>query len=707
MANMASNYEFTQNRELSWLRFNERVLEEASDHQNPLLERLKFISIFSSNLDEFFMIRVGSLFDMLSINENAQDNKSGMTAKQQLKKIYKAVTPLYQKRDELFHEVDKQLRLRGISCLSMDELENKELKAIKKYYQEELFPILSPQIVDSHHPFPHLPSKVLYIGALLKNNNSTLIALIPVPSSVPDILFPSKNDFRYLPVEHLIEDYAQDIFKMYEVLEKTCFCVTRNADISNEEAMDMDMYVDFRKKMKKLLSVRKRLAVVRLEISSPISDEFQKILCDRFSITSEQVFLSQSPINLRYAFSLENRLPEDVAQALTYPFFQPKLYKNINHNNSILAQVSQRDVLLSYPFESMDTFLQLIKEAAFDKTVLSIRITIYRLSSRAKLVDYLCDAAENGKDVTVLIELRARFDEQNNIDWSEKLESAGCKIIYGIPDYKVHSKICLITRKEKGQLNYITQIGTGNYNEKTAELYTDLCLITSNENFAEDAAHFFNNMALGNIHGEYSHLLVAPHSFKDRILQLIQSESDKGSLGKIIMKMNSITDIDIINKLSEASQNGVRIELIVRGICCILPGVPPYTENIHIISVVGRFLEHSRIFCFGEGDYETIYISSADFMTRNMVRRVEVACPVLDVRAKDKIHHILDILRQDNTKARILTPEGIYEKKESESMDINAQELLIHYEEEPIELEDQRPKTWDKFKETILGFFKQ
>jgi polyphosphate kinase len=681
MADTAYPLSFTQNRELSWLKFNRRVLCEARDETVPLLERLKFAAIFTSNLDEFFMIRVGSLHDLASIGDSPVDSKSGMTPSEQLAKIYQAVAPLYAEREEVFAEIERRLRVHGIYSLSMAELEPAEKKYVKNYYKTTIAPILSPQIVDGHHPFPHIQNKVIHVGARLKYKNREVFGMIPVPAALPEVLFLPGADLRYVHIDDIIAEYAPSVFNTYVILEQTKFCVTRNADISADDRADdetFDLDEDFRKKMKKLLIQRKRLAVVRLELSQALSPAFQQYLCEKLVITPEQIFVSALPMRMGYVYGLPAKLSAASRRILTYREFSPQPCPQLSPGERIMRQIGKKDVLLSYPYESMEPFLQLVREASSDPSVISIKITIYRLASKAKLVEYLCAAAENGKDVTVLIELRARFDEQNNIDWSERLEEAGCKLIYGFSGYKVHSKICLITRREKdGSIKYLTQVGTGNYNEKTAELYTDLALMTASPKLGADANEYFKNMAIGNLEGEYDYLLVAPVRLKSRILELIDEQIALGSSGRITLKMNSITDIEIIKKLSEASCAGVRIEMIVRGICCILPGVEGKTENITITSIVGRFLEHSRIFCFGSGAQEKMYISSADMMTRNTERRVEIACPIYDDGVKAKIHHILDTISRDNTKARVLLPNGNYVAKPQEQTPLSCQEQLM------------------------------
>lgn len=671
---------YTQNRELSWLAFNERVLAEAADESVPLLERLKFASIFTSNLDEFFMIRVGSLFDLMGVEPDRRDSRSGMTPEEQLHAIYDAVRPLYREREAVCLGLERLLRRYDICRLEWKELSGSEKKYCQRYFHSEVEPIISPQIVDTHHPFPHLKNNVLHIGAWVKYRSRDVFGVIPMPEALPGVLFlPCDEGLRYIHMEELLLHHAGDIFANYDVRAKCVFRVTRNADINPEdEAFDMDENDDFRKKMRKALRQRTRLAPVRLELSERISGDFLEYLKKRLPVTDEQVFFTSAPLRLDYAFSLAGKLADpELRRALTYPEFKPCRNAQIRTGESMIRQISRSDKLLSFPFESMSPFLTLLKEASEDPDVISIKITIYRLARKAKLVEYLCAAAENGKDVTVFIELRARFDEQNNIDWSERLEDAGCNVFYGFESYKIHSKICLITRRERGEIRYITQVGTGNYNEKTAEQYTDVSLLTANRDIGQDAVEFFKNMSIGELDGEYRHLLVSPYSLKREVLRLMDGEIAKGSAGRMRFKINSLTDMDIIERLRKASRAGVRIDMVVRGICCILPGIPGETENIHIVSIVGRFLEHSRIYCFGEGEDERMYISSADFMTRNTQRRVETACPIYDSAVRAKLNGIMDLCLMDNVKARELHADGSYSPVHGGEERFDAQQLQM------------------------------
>ncbi len=665
---------YTQNRELSWLRFNERVLLEALDEQVPLLERLKFVSIFTSNLDEFFMIRVGSLWDLSLVKGCAPDNKTGLSPKEQLEAIFAAVQPLIAEKDDICRQLQQLLSSYGICRLFPGDLDKADQKYLRQYFQNEVDPILSPQIIDGHHPFPHLANKVLHIGALLQNKGKVVFGVIPMPASLPEVLFLPGTEVRYVRTEDLILSHAERIFKPYTVTEKVIFCITRNADITPAEE---GFEEDFRTQMKKLLRQRTKLAPVRLELSNQISNRFIQYFCEKLQLGKKQLYITSSPMQMHDVFSLQDHLPPALRQELTYPPFQPQPPAGVLPKESLLRQVMKRDVLLSYPYETMEPFLQMLREAASDPAVLSIKITIYRLARQAKLVEYLCAAAENGKDVTVMIELRARFDEQNNIDWSQRLEEAGCRILYGFDAYKVHSKICLITRRERSGIAYITQVGTGNYNEKTAKQYTDLSYITSNREIGLDAGTFFKDLAIGNLEGTYHRLLVAPNSMKTRITALIDREIAKGPKGYMFLKLNAITDLDLIQKLREASQAGVQVEMIVRGICCILPQVEGETENIRVTSIVGRYLEHARIYCFGRDAEELMFLSSADFMTRNMDHRVEVGCPIDSPQVRQKIHRIIELQRMDNTKARRMRSDGTYRRVTTGKLPISAQDALM------------------------------
>ena len=693
---------YTQNRELSWLKFNQRVLEEAKDSSVPLLERMKFVSIFTSNLDEFFMIRVGSLYDMSLTDNSTIDSRSGMNPKEQLDAIFAAVAPLYKERDKTYSEIKKLLNPYGVCGLSIKELEPQEKKYVKKYFKDQILPILSPQIVDANHPFPHLLNKELYVIASLKQNGTSMIGIVPVPQFVSDILYLPGHDIRYIRMEKVIMEYLDVVFDKYEVSNKNYICVTRNADVSpDDEALEIND--DFRLLMQETLHKRRRMAVVRMETAEPLDKELEKYFCDKFKITPAQSYRTKMPMKLDYIFSIMDKVPASLKRSLIDEPFTPQPSRYLT-DGKVIPQVKKKDILLSYPYESMDPFLRMIKEAAYDPTVLTIRITIYRLAKKARLVEYLCAAAENGKEVTVLIELRARFDEQNNIDWSERLEEAGCRVIYGFEGYKVHSKICLITYRNRNNIEYITQVGTGNYNEKTATMYTDVSLITADKGIGEDAAVFFKNMSIGNLNGSYQHIIVSPTSLKPKVLSLMDEEIKKGTNGRIIMKMNSVTDVDFIQKVSEASNAGVKVDLIVRGICCILPGVKGYTENLRVTSIVGRYLEHPRIFLFGTGADQKIYIGSADMMTRNTEKRVEVACPVYDETIRKQLTHMLKIMLADNVKARELKSDGKYYMKEKGTSKVNSQEYFMR---EAITVRHPEGRTKQSFVDKIRKIFRR
>lgn len=682
VANKHPDISYTQSRELSWLRFNQRVLEEATDISVPLLERFKFISIFSSNLDEFFMVRVGSLFDLSVIDPDSIDNKTLLTPSEQLENVLGHIPALMELRDKIYRDVSSELRFLGICDVMPEELSAEEEQYLNGYYNENIAPLLSPQIIDPRHPFPHLTNKILYIAALLRNEKgASALGIIPVPPALPPIIQLPDFPARFIRTENLLLMHTKEIFNIYSLESSGIVSVTRNADISlDEEKFDDDSDEDYRTRMSYLLKKRNRLAPVRLEIQGDLSEALLDTLCKRLVINNNQVFKSICPINMTYVFGLESLLSPVARSQMTYAPVTPRYPECLDPDRSVIPQILQRDVLLFYPFEQMTPFLKLLKEAANDPQVVSIKITVYRLASGSQIAHQLCIASENGKDVTVLMELRARFDEANNIAWAERLEEAGCRIIYGPEGYKCHSKICLITRRDHNRVSTITQIGTGNYNEKTATMYTDFCLLTSNEALGKDATLFFQNMLIANLNGEYRQLLVAPYGLKKAIFKRIDEEIAKGSDGRIIIKANSMTERDVIDKLSEASCAGVRVSLILRGICCMRPGIAGKTENIEVISIVGRFLEHSRIYCFGAGEQAKIYISSADLMTRNISRRVEIACPIFDAQVRQQIQSILDMLLRDNVKARLLQPDGEYRKKPmNETNRIDSQAFFLSH----------------------------
>jgi len=657
---------YMQNRELSWLKFNERVLLEANRTDMPLLERFKFISIFTSNLDEFFMIRVGSLADSVILDNMLNDNKTGMSAKEQLDEIYKALPPLYELVGNAFTSVTQGLLQHGIEFVKMENLSGGELKTLKNHFVHNVLPFLSPSIIDTKHPFPHIHNMQIHIAVTLEKKKGTTFGLIAVPSELDRLIVLEGKGRRFVLLEELILHFADLAFGTYTVLERCIMAVTRNADVGTDEEQ-LDEGIDFRQHMKALLKKRQRLAPVRLELTSLISKEMLEFLCTRLYLEPPQVFFSEAPLDLSFSFSWGWLFDKETLNRLVWPVHVPANPVPPSARGDMIKLVSNKDLLLSFPYESILPFLSLIRQAADDPSVLSIKITVYRLDAQSKLAEYLIQAAENGKEVIVLMELRARFDESNNIEWASRFEEAGCRVIYGLVGYKCHSKLCLITRKKSGKLQYITQVGTGNFNEKTAKLYTDLSLITANQEVGHDAAAFFSNMLIGNLEGEYAHLWVAPNGFKSNILASIERERQKalsGQTGKILIKCNSLTDREIIEKLVQAGADGVDISMNVRGICCLVPDLAGVTDNIHIFSIVGKFLEHTRIFCFGESVDANIYISSGDFMTRNTERRVEVACPILDVDLKKRILWMLDVMFNDDTNAWDLRSDGKYVLRE-------------------------------------------
>ncbi|WP_455582038.1 polyphosphate kinase 1 [Dysosmobacter sp.] len=645
---------YTQDRELSWLKFNQRVLEEAADETVPLMERLRFLSIFTSNLDEFFMVRVGSLLDLSLLEPDARDNKGGHTPLEQLSRIYAAVEPLVRQRDRIYAAVSGALAERGVEDVDYESLRGTEREYIRAYYRENIRPLLSPQIIDPSHPFPHLKNKALYAAALLRRGERLVLGIVGLPDTAPAVLMLPGRTGAFVRTETILLYYLRKIFKIYAVEERAVVSVTRNADISYDERFDEED-LDLRSHMARLLRRRDRLAPVRLEMQGQASSGLRAQLLLRLKLSGSQSYVSACPLKLGYAYELAQPDP-----ALFYPPHAPQWPACLQRHTPMWEQVRQRDVLLFYPYHTMQPFLDLLKEAAADPKVLSIQITVYRLARKSAVIKHLCAAAENGKAVTVLVELRARFDEQNNIAWARELEEAGCRILYGPTGYKCHAKLCLVTRREKSGFSYITQVGTGNYNEKTAGLYTDFCLMSANAALAADAVAFFQNMLIGDLRGSYEKLLVAPVSLKQTLLRLIDGEISRGERGRIILKTNSVTERDLIDKLAQASQAGVRVDLIVRGICCLVPGVPGRTDHITVTSVVGRFLEHSRIYCFGEGALLQVYLSSADIMTRNQERRVEVACPVESQEIRDFLADYLRGILTDNVKARRLLPDGSY-----------------------------------------------
>ena len=635
-----------KNREISWLEFNERVLEEAEDRNVPVYERLKFVSIFHNNFDEFYMVRVGSLCDKMLLKRGRPDKITEMTPKEQLTEIYKKTEDMLKRKDLAYNRVRSALYSKGVRHEKISDLPKTEIKKLEKMFLLQIKPLLSPQIVNELHPFPFLQNKEVYVGLTLERTGSKHYAIIPVMPVKKRIVYLSDSEPRFVLLEELIEYFADHVFDNYRITEKLTFRVTRNTDMDMNEAFYSEDG-DLRSAMTKILKRRTRLNAVRLEINRADTD-YEGWLIRQLNLSKKQVFVEKSPLDMSFGFALDDRID----QKLKFSPLTPQNSPELNMKKSLFNQIQKKDVLLSYPFENIRQFIALLDECAEDKYVTSIKITLYRVASDSKIIDALIRAAENGKDVLVLMELRARFDEENNITWSKRLEEAGVKVIYGPKDYKVHSKLLLITRKKGNREKYITQIGTGNYNEKTSRQYTDLSLMTANKEIAEDAKSVFACLEKGRTVNECKHLLVAPNLLKRGVIRMIDEQIDLGEKGYIGLKFNSLCDKVLIDKLIEASVAGVQIEMVIRGICCLVPEVKDKTENIKLVSIVGRFLEHSRIYVFGKGENAKVYISSADFMTRNTDRRVEVAAPIYDKKLKEKAIGILDTCLMDNVKGR-------------------------------------------------------
>lgn len=665
------------NRELSWLKFNERVLEEAENTEVPLCERMNFVSIYQSNLDEFFRVRVGSLQDQMLVNKKIRDNKTKMTSEEQIKAILKVVKKLNKRKDAAYKKLMDKVAEYGITLVDFTTAKPDEKKFLEQYFNHEIVPLSSPTIVGKRQPFPFLRNQEIYAVVVLQTRSGKeRIGIIPCTNNMVERLIELPGGKgRYILSENIVLHYIGKVFKGYKVIGKSLIRVVRNADIDADALYDEDL--DYREFMADLMKERKKLSPVRLDMSREIDGSVVESLCRYLDVSPERVFRSEAPLDLSFIFTIQDHLrmnPE-----LFYERRVPQKSASFRDGVSILKQIEEEDKLLSYPYESIRPFLNMLNEAAEDDSVISIKMTLYRLAKQSKIVEALCEAAENGKEVVVLVELRARFDEENNIRWSRMLEKAGCQIIYGLEGFKVHSKLCLITKKGKDGIEYITQIGTGNYNEKTARLYTDLSLMTVDEKIGMDAARVFQALTKGETVEESDHLLVAPKCLQNRIIEMIEEEirhKKNGEDAYIGLKLNSLTDKRIIDKLAEASQAGVHIDMIIRGISCLIPGVKGQTENIRIISIVGRFLEHSRIYIFGCGERRKYYISSADFMTRNTVKRVEVAAPVYAPAIKERIQGIFDLMLSDNKKAREEDSEGNYALVKCEGEPINSQEAL-------------------------------
>lgn len=670
---------YMMNRELSWLKFNERVLNEAGNPKVPLAERLTFVSIYQSNLDEFYRVRVGTLMDQMDVSEVVRENKTNMTSEEQVKAIIRATRELEEKKTVIYEQLMGELEPKGIRLINFNKLSAEEGKILEEYFDREIAPYLSANIVSKQQPFPFLKNKDIYAVALLESKGGkTRTAIIPCSNNVFRRLIDiSTRKGTFLLSEELILQFLPKFFKNYSVKEKSLIRVTRNADIDTEMIYDEDL--DYRDAMENLIKERKRMNPVRMEFTGTLNKKMMHALCKTIHVEKEHVFRSDVPLDLSFVFAIQSYLKNTNAGELFYPRRTPRPTPQLNDKKSLIPQILEKDVLLSYPFESMKSFINLLYEAAEDESVVSIKMTLYRLANKSQIVDALVEAAENGKEVVVLVELRARFDEENNIEYSRKLEEAGCHVIYGLNGYKVHSKLCLISRKTEQGVSYVTQIGTGNYNEKTSALYTDLSLITGNQEIGKEAAEVFAALLRGETVEETHLLLVAPKCLQNKVLDMIEEEIQhvkNGEEGYIGIKINSLTDKVIISKLVEASQAGVKIEMIVRGICCLIPGVKGYTENITVVSIVGRFLEHSRIYRFGTKERENVYIASADFMTRNTLRRVEVAAPVLDERLKNQLAWMFETMMKDDEKGKCLTEKGIYVDRNLHVQKLNSQECF-------------------------------
>lgn len=665
------------NRELSWLKFNERVLEEAENQEVPLCERMTFVSIYQSNLDEFFRVRVGSLMDQMLLNTTIRENKTNMTAQEQIQEIIKEVKRLNLRKDRAYVELMKKLEGYGVKLIDFASAKADEKKYLERYFNHEIMPLTSPTIVAKRQPFPFLKNEEIYAVVVLETRSKKeKIGIIPCSNTMLARLIELPGGKgRYMLLEDLILHYIGSVFKGYKVKGKSLIRVVRNADIDADAVYDEDL--DYREFMADLMKQRKKLSPVRLDMSREMDKTVIEVLCRYLEMIPDKVFKSEAPLDLSFVFQIQDLLRKN--SELFYERRVPQKSPDFRDGISILDQISEEDKLLSYPYESIRPFLKMLSEAAEDDNVISIKMTLYRLAKQSKVIEALCEAAENGKEVVVLVELRARFDEENNIRWSRMLEESGCQIIYGLEKYKVHSKLCLITRKGNDGIEYITQIGTGNYNEKTARLYTDLSIMTANEQIGMEAARVFQALTKGEVMQETEHLLVAPKCLQSKIIKMIDEEIEHKKNGEdayIGLKLNSLTDKRIMEKLNDASKAGVQIEMIVRGICCLVPGIKGETDNIQITSIVGRFLEHSRIYIFGCGERIKYYIGSADFMTRNTVKRVEVAAPIYSEKIKKQIREIFELMLKDNKKARAEDNEGNYTLKKCVGEAFDSQKML-------------------------------
>lgn len=678
------DFSYTQNRELSWLRFDNRVLDEAFDESVPLFERLKFVSIFESNLDEFLMVRVGGLSDLAELKKQPVDNKSNMTASEQVDAVMAELPGLLTRWESIFKSIEDKLDTLGVHRARIDSLTPEEHTFVTRYFQAYVSPVISPLVIDPRHPFPNLRNGALYLACGLDGitDEESLLGLIEIPASMNRVVeIPSPTGtYSYILLEDVILACLDSCFGSYKPLDRALIRVTRNADI-DPDGEGVEEEEDYRQHMKRILKKRLRLQPVVLAVSGSLEKPTLKTIRKALELSRRSVFTCDIPLNLGYVFGIEGKIPEHLRNELLFTPFRPQPNPTIDMTRSIRDQVLQHDKLLFYPYETMNPFLDLVHEAAYDPECISLRITLYRVAKQSRLCESLIDAAENGKEVTVLMELRARFDEQNNIEWAERLEEAGCTVIYGSEGFKCHSKICQLTYREGMALTRLTLLGTGNFNEKTAKLYSDFMLMTAHPGIGEDANLFFRNLSLGNLRGDYRFLGVAPVGLKPLIMRGLDREIQRALVGepaRVFFKLNSLTDREVIDKIAEASCAGVRVDMIIRGISCLKPGVPGKTENVHVRSIVGRFLEHARVYAFGV-DSDMIYLSSADMMTRNTEHRVEIAFPVLDPTCRALVHEYMGMQLRDNVKARSLTSDGTWipvEHKEGEKP-FNSQEALL------------------------------
>ena len=678
------DFSYTQNRELSWLRFDNRVLDEAFDESVPLFERLKFVSIFESNLDEFLMVRVGGLSDLAELKKQPVDNKSNMTASEQVEAVVAELPGLLDRWESIFKSIEGKLDTLGVHRARVESLTPEERTFVTRYFQAYVSPVISPLVIDPRHPFPNLRNGALYLACGLDGvtDEESLLGLIEIPASMNRVVeIPSPTGtYSYILLEDVILACLDSCFGSYKPLDRALIRVTRNADI-DPDGEGVEEEEDYRQHMKRILKKRLRLQPVVLAVSGSLEKQTLKTIRKALELSRRSVFTCDIPLNLGYVFGIEGKIPEHLRNELLFTPFKPQPNPTIDMTRSIREQVLQHDKLLFYPYEAMNPFLDLVHEAAYDPECISLRITLYRVAKQSRLCESLIDAAENGKEVTVLMELRARFDEQNNIEWAERLEEAGCTVIYGSEGFKCHSKICQLTYREGMALTRLTLLGTGNFNEKTAKLYSDFMLMTAHPGIGEDANLFFRNLSLGNLRGDYRFLGVAPVGLKPLIMRGLDREIQRALAGepaRVFFKLNSLTDREVIDKIAEASCAGVRVDMIIRGISCLKPGVPGKTENVHVRSIVGRFLEHARVYAFGV-DSDMIYLSSADMMTRNTEHRVEIAFPVLDPTCRALVHEYMGMQLRDNVKARSLTSDGTWvpvERKEGEKP-FNSQEALL------------------------------